>query len=371
MWQCEKIRGRAAIIWSALLAVSIFNLPAFSATTEPAPAGQNKLLASIVDAHKQREVALTNIDFLVEQESVNLNTADGTVQRHNFTRLYEIRRDGERWWIHFQEALGQAKANGERFDSWDGKLTRIIVWAAGAPHPTALFDVNRSPYYANNSYNIILDSAPLPGDGSGVELGTFSQWLRESNPADITLSSAAGGQTLLVLMRYPIPKLPNVHRTRTAEFDPSKGMMPVRFEYKYEAGSALNNWITEVKDSRKAGDIWIPTTVVQHNRTNALPGIESRDTYTIKAFSVGTVKPSDMAIVFPPGTRVNDPTQKIAYDINPDGSVHMIGYPPSRPTEPPGDPSQVDKDSLGRSNLIWWLHPDERPWWEHPGTMLP
>jgi hypothetical protein len=158
-------------------------------------------------------------------------------------------------------------------------------------------------------------------------------------------------------------------------FDPAKDFLMTKVEDHWEVPAEDGKVVfvhrdVFVRESREVSGTWMPVSIVWANRSEKTPHGEA-SIYDVKVSSIkfGSVKPTDLEVVFPKGTEVNDMVRQVRYVAGREEEAVPYGVPKQPPSllgKPLPDvkdlklePSSVDME--GKMILMCFWDMQQRP----------
>jgi hypothetical protein len=290
---------------------------------------------SVLDA---RDRELSNFKYALRETCTNVDKETGD-RRFMFNSDYEVRRLGPRLWMHltnYEFGSDEDEIRSEGTVTWDGKLAVNLVTprTARATHNTASVRDRPNDNFWLKKFNELLGLRVQVGNG-GVPLTDF-------------LRSASTRKDPIVVhsdRRRPDVTEIKVEVRRGDDrwsfwLDPRHDYMISRFEYRYERNADYMAHHEEVVVPFQVNGVWVPREALHVTETSAYHE-RSEFKYQVTTFEIGSVKPADVEIPFPSGTRVTDMVYQVAYTVLPDGRRRLepLALPDKQTLRvPPKDP---------------------------------
>lgn len=272
-----------------------------------------------------RDRALQNFDYKVRESTTNIGVGDRH-RRFLGRDDYELRRLGSTLWMRMvQLDRATGKVSTESLFSWDGKVQRGIGYP---PYlGTSFHQCNISPKedsnFAGRTFNELLGIRIEVLGAPSVPVAT---WLRDvlgaGKTIDVSEDVLDGIKTVCIRLAVGGGRF-------SFWLDPDHGFMIIRRHYQVGDAETRNQSTISVVSSVQVSGVWVPKKAILVTGSSNYPE-DTEITYDVDKFTIGTVKPEDVALVFPPGGRVVDAIQHIAYFIRPDGTYRLLALADSR-----------------------------------------
>lgn len=271
------------------------------------------LVLSVLDA---RDRKLSNFKYALRETCTNVNKETGD-RRFMVKSEYEVRRLGPRLWMHltnYKFGSDEDEIRSEGTVTWDGKLAVNLVTpgTARATHNTASVRDRPNDNFWLKKFNELL--------GLRVQVGN------EGVPLTEFLRTASTRRDPIVVQadrrRPDVPEIKVEVRRGDDRWsfwlDPRHDYMISRFEFRYERNADYMAHHEEVVVPFQVNGVWVPKEALHVTETSAYHE-RSEFKYQVTTFEIGSVKPADVEIPFPAGTRVTDMVYQVAYTVLPDG----------------------------------------------------
>jgi hypothetical protein len=288
------------------------------------------IVFSVVEA---RDQLLQNFDYSLEETTTNHRITDGR-ERHVAHCTYEMRRLGGTLWMQYVPTnVDTGAIKSDSVCNWDGTVARAVAIPPyeGAPFPQCTITDFESQSFASRTFNELLGIRLAI---SPSESPSLLAWLRERSEQhdQIEVSTERLDNADMVLLKTGF-----LGRHWSFWFDPARGFMVVRRFY--QVGETRNRSTFTVLSSESISSVWVPKRAVRHQELEDYPETSEIE-YNVHYFKIGTVRHADVAVDFPPNSRVMDGVHKIEYQMQPDGKIkllpladvgtHMLHMPPQK-----------------------------------------
>lgn len=277
--------------------------------------GQDSRQTMILAGLETREAALQNFSYSLSAATDNRSLRDGSL-RPLRRESYTIKRTGG---LLFLSGLRQGPAGNttaEFASNWNGKAGRSFTRFPNTTDSGLIHDKGEDANFRYLRYNKMLGFRMVPNDGRKV---TLAEWFRDAIAVRQPIETTAvqtDGKTLV------IAKVNENGAIHTYTFDPSRGMMPVHYDYRDGTGKYYNRESLTVADAKQVEGLWVPVRVVLVSGTST-DEEETVNTFEVKEFTRRNVTEKECEVVFPPGTVVVDLVGRICYKILPSGAKEM------------------------------------------------
>jgi len=322
------MRGVVAHWWWLAAVVAAVSPPALAAQVEPdvfdfgafgalADADKLNFVLAVLDA---RDRSLENVAYKVRETYVNVRKDNGA-RRFMTRHVYELRRIGDKCWMHridykFHDPNGEVRA--ESIMNWDGKVAKGIGFPPylGTPYHQCRIDPKES---GNFGYHRLGELLGFRIDAD-LTRRPVTVWFRDAidhgAKIEITEADVRGVRALSVLVRQG-------EWRRWLWLDPKHSFMTVRAEHIYGEKKEFMKGTLEVLTSEQVDGLWVPKKAIRQSGTYA-DQEQTEITYDVEQFSVGKVTDSDVDVVFPVGSHVVDTVQNISYVVLSDGKYKLL-----------------------------------------------
>jgi hypothetical protein len=224
-------------------------------------------------------------------------------------------RSSDKYLFHCQELSSDGKIKRDFTQSWDGKEQRgtSVAGHSGGPSGTIRGSPSNNPQELR--YNLLLGYR-IKANFTTVPV-TLSQWLqlpeKHRNSIEVEFDHSEADPFLLIHVTE------GTYLHDRVWLDPSRGYMPVRYEYKStdEKGAAVNWERLKSHEAKKIGEVWIPMKATLETGTDKE---WDEVTFEVKRFILDKPTPDQLNVRFDIGMKIMDAVRMQAYKIQLDGS---------------------------------------------------
>lgn len=221
---------------------------------------------------------------------------------------FDMRRRGISYWIHLKQYYSpDHQSFTNYYSSWNGTVERGVSFQGTNSSADCVITDKQFNGIRANAYLDMLGfrvDTPLYDTTLAVYLrhALRNKWQQYSVRARL---SADGPDLVVRVSTGSVAKSYRYRHYREYRLAVNRGFMPVRYREIYRSqGKVVAMTTAKVTSAKLVNGVWAPMAVKETSQNSAMPGVRSVQAVRVKRFAVRTVKPEDLRLKFPKGSRL-------------------------------------------------------------------